>query len=132
MKKHQAQRLLSEFYDEVCRNWEAYYVMFQLGKLRAFELDVWKKIKSDSHQPIDGKVRRSLEILEDYNAAFDDFKKFEQWYSADIERKTRDNSLILHDKREAANNKFQPLEAVVKTAREVLEEQLRAQKILKK
>ena len=131
MRKREGQRLLLEFHDEVCRNWEAYYVMFQLGKLRAFELAVWKKIKSDAHLPIDGRIRTSLEILEDYNIAFDDFKKYEQWYSADIDRKTRENSLVLHEKREAANAKFQPLEAVVKTAREVLEQQLHAQKILK-
>ncbi len=119
------------FYAEVNKNLEAYYVMFQLDKLRSFHLDVWKKIKGDTEISFASDVRRYIEILSDYNQTLKSFKDYEQWYVADLGNKIPENGRILHAKKEEAAKKFQGLEEIIKRAQKSVQEQMASLRILK-
>ena len=125
-------KLLLSFWQEVEMNLESYYVMFQLGKLRFFAMQVWPLIQSCAEFLLDEQLSRYGERLADYNNVLDDFRKYEQWYAADIKNKTKENGLVLTAKRDAAQAKFDAgLEEVIKTALISLQGRLLAMKILK-
>ncbi len=134
IQRFQSQRQLKknwlEFYAEVNKNLEAYYVMFQLDRLRFFNLDVWQRVKSDLDISMTTDVLRYAEILEDYNQTLKIFKDYESWYSSDIKNKIPDNGRILHAKKNAAQEKFQGLENVIKSAQQSLQRRLADLKII--
>ncbi|MCB9772034.1 MAG: hypothetical protein H6754_05745 [Candidatus Omnitrophica bacterium] len=100
---------------ETKANLEAYYVMFQLGRLRYFTLDVLKKAQTSSEFS-DHAIVEYARRLTEYNRLVKDYKDFEFWYNEDLERKNKDNGRILHQKKELAQEQFTGLEAVIKAA----------------
>ena len=113
--KKTQRKILVEFYQELKKNLESYYVMDQLGRFRFFRLDSWPQAKDYPGIGKDPLILAYSQRLCEYNAVLDDFTKYEQWYS-DLNNKTPANGRILHDKKEEVRNKFQGLEAVIKSA----------------
>ena len=130
-KRKEQKKALMAFYEEVDRNLEGYYVMFQLDRLRFFALDHWQNVRARPDVVWPHAVVRYAEVLADYNSTLQDFKTYEQWYSADVTNTTRENGQVLHDKRDEAEKKFrQGLEAVIKSAKEQVERQLMDQGVI--
>ena len=127
--KRKRRRVLFNFYQEVAKNWESWHVMYQRNVLDKFSLISWQTIQEDKALNTDQKILDYVNALTDYNQSMGDFKKFEQWYSADIENKTTENARLLHDKKEIAATKFNGLLAVVESVKTELERQLQEQKI---
>jgi len=125
-------KLLLEFYEELRKNLESYYVMDQLARFRFFRMETWAKLKSLGDRGIleDAMIVAYVRRLEEYNSLLGDFTKFEQWYS-DLNNKTPANARILHDKREEPRMKFEGLEGVIKSAVQSFEKYLYAEKIFK-
>lgn len=130
-QKKSRQRIWLDFLDEVRTNWENYHVMDQTGRVKFFQLNAWARLKAVGGCAVDKEVTAALEILQEYNHLAREFKDYEQWYNADINRKTRENGVILHEKREAAQKKFQEVAAVVEAMRSALERQLVQMGIIK-
>ena len=131
--KKARQNLFLDFYEELKKNLESYYVMDQLGRFRFFRMETWLRIKNSGNPAIlgDKMINDYAQRLQEYNAVTDDFTKYEQWYGSDIENKTPANARILHDKREEPRIKFQGLEGVIKSAIQSFEKKLLEEKILK-
>ena len=129
-KKRKLKRLLLEFKEEIKKNLESYYVMFQLGKLKFFQLEVWQKLKNESEAEMSSSILRYAQILGDYNKVLADFKNYEQWFASDINNKTASNAEVLHEKNSKAKEKFQGLEQIIKSALHDFEIQLLRRKIL--
>lgn len=125
-------RTLLNFYHEMEQNLESVYVMQQRGVLEKFRLESWQQLQDRQDIPLPAETIDCVKELEVYNRLMTDYKNFEQWYAAELERKTPDNARTLHHKREAVAQKFQGMLAVVKPAKEILEAHLAARKILKK
>ena len=117
-KKRELKKNWLAFFLEVNKNLESYYVMFQLDRLRFFNLDVWERVKNNRDLPLTSDVLRYAEILNDYNQTLKAFKDYEQWYSSDLKNKIPDNGRILHAKKDAAQEKFQGLATARSSAQE--------------
>ena len=113
--KKTQRKILVEFYQELKKNLESYYVMDQLGRFRFVRLESWPHAKDYPGVGKDPMILAYSQRLCEYNAVLVDFTKYEQWYS-DLNNKTPANGRILHDKKEEVRNKFQGLEAVIKSA----------------
>ena len=124
-------KVLLEFYQELKKNLESYYVMDQLGRFRFFRLESWPQAKDYLALGADPVILAYIHRLGKYHAVLDDFTKYEQWYAADLNNKTPDNGRILHDKREEVKKKFPGLETVIKSALQSFEKQLYKEKIFK-
>lgn len=132
-EKKARQNLFLDFYEELKKNLESYYVMDQLGRFRFFRMVTWSKLKDPEGPAIlnDKMIADYIHRLEEYNSVLDDFTKYEQWYASDLNNKTPANARILHDKREEPRTKFQGLEPVIKSAIQSFEKQLCEVKLLK-
>ncbi len=51
--------------------------------------------------------------VDEFNAAFDDHNTFEAFYSSSIDHKTRENALILDQKYDLLNEKFQKARKII-------------------
>lgn len=130
-KKKEQKKLLLDFYQELKKNLESYYVMDQLARFRFYRMDAWLKLKNSVPGAGGEAVLIYARRLEEYNALLDDFTRYEQWYAADINNKTPASARILHDKREEPRQKFEGLESVIKSAIQSLERYLLETNILK-
>ncbi len=128
-KKREQKRLLLDFLAEIEKNLESYYVMDQIGRLRFFSLESWEKVKGYEDLTFGQEIRNYVQALSEYNRLLKDFKDYEQWYAADIERKNQENGKLLHAKKEASGQKFKGLDQVIKPALISLREKLIAMKI---
>ena len=130
-KVREERRAWLDFYEEIEKNLESYYVMFQLGRLRFFQLEHWLKQGANPAVVSDRNVQHYGQRLQEYNQILEGFKKFEQWYASDINNKTKENGVLLHQKREEAETKFNGLESVILEAKKAFALQLQEKKILK-
>lgn len=64
----------------------------------------------------DSAVKEYARRLKAYNQVLREYKDFEAWYNADLERKNQDNGRILHKKKELAQEQFAGLEQIIKAA----------------
>ncbi len=131
-KKRALKKLCLDFDAELKKNLESYYVMFQLGRLRFFKMEISQAVLNNPEISLPPEVRRYLDVIESYNKCLKDFTDFETWYAADINRKTKENGIILHAKKEEAQKKFQAgLEEVIKAAVKSWDSWLKQQKMIK-
>ena len=131
-KKRKLKKLLLEFYGEVKKNLEAYYVMDQLERLRSFHLESWQKVKDYANIAFGEEISFYIKIIEEYNRTLESFKSYEQWYASDVNNKTQENARILHLKKQEADQKFKNFDQVIKPAIAVLETRLRAMNVPEK
>ena len=129
-QKQDRRKILLEFYREVEKNWESVHVMRQRGVLDKFTLEIWRKIKDRPELKIDRRVIAYGIPFTTYNAVMDEFKKFEQWYAAYLKNKTTESARILHEKKQAASEKFKGLLDAAAEAKNILERDFLAEKIL--
>ncbi len=116
-RQKEQKKLCVAFLDEAKANLEAYYVMFQINRLRFFTLTAWDKVKDVAWKdPVLNYVRR----LTEYNQLLQDYKEYEQWYNQD-DHKNQENGRVLHQKKELAQDRFQGLEEVIKAAVSAIE-----------
>src|SRR3989338_8876962 len=120
-QKENRRKILIQLYREVERNWESVHVMQQRAVLDKFTLEIWQKVKARPELKLERRVIDYGVPFTAFNAAMDDFKKFEQWYSADLTNKTTENARILHDKKEIASEKFKGLLDIAAEAKKILE-----------
>ncbi len=115
--RKEQKKALTAFSEEAKANLEAYYVMFQINRLRFFSLTAWDKVKDrDWHESVQEYIRR----LTSYNKILQDYKDYEQWYNED-NNKNQENGRVLHAKKELAQEQFRGLEGVIKSALTVIE-----------
>ena len=128
-KEREIRRDLCAFYAETKQNLEMYYVMFQLNRLRFFEMQAWKKV--EHLQSWSSAVTEYVQRLTAYNQTQKDYKDYEQWYNENLDNKNQENGRILHSKKELAQEQFKGLEIVIKSAVAAVEQDLVQKKILK-
>ena len=131
-KQKGTKKLAMELLQEMKDNLEAYYVMSQLSRLRFFNLQQWKIFENSPLLPLSEKILFYAKILADYNASLEQFKKYEEWYTSDINHKTPENARTLHVKREEASQRCKGLDQVIKPAIVDFEQKLYEMKILRK
>ncbi len=115
-QKKEFAREFSALLAEAKGNLEQYYVMFQLGRLRFFLLGVLENSGGGLESVRDSAVEEYVRRLKAYNQVLKEYKDFEAWYNADLERKNQDNGRILHKKKELAQEQFAGLEQIIKAA----------------
>lgn len=115
--RREESRQLSALTSEVEQNLETFYVIRQLNRLRPFAMAAWSGLPENHPcRSGDSPLRHYAQALDAYHEALRDAQDFEAWYSADIERQTRDQACILHDKKETAWARFNGLNAVMQSA----------------
>ena len=63
-------------------------------------------MKLDRQGDVPEEFRDYVEAVEAFNRAFDDHREFETFYSLSLDRKTRENAIILDKKYEILREKF--------------------------
>ena len=119
-RQHDRRMALDTLAAEVDRNLESYYVMFQINRRRSFQLERWQAMASFPEIVFDEVFLKYVRAIEVYQTVFKEFQDYEQWYTSDPDRKTKENGQLLHAKKEAVEQAFSGLEAVIKSAREQL------------
>ncbi len=104
---------LYAFSQEAKANLEAYYVMFQINRLRFFTLASWEPVKE---QVWPDAVAEYIHRLTQYNSLLKEYKDFEFWYNENLDRKNQENGRHLHMKKEIVQQHFKGLEDVIKNA----------------
>ena len=82
---------------EIDRNFERACVMEQRGFIT---------MKLDRLGDVPEELRGYARAVDVFNAAFDDHKDFEAFYSSGLDKRTRANALILDQKHETLREKF--------------------------
>jgi hypothetical protein len=130
-KKKLHKRLAFALWAEVKKNLESYYVMYQIERLRSFQLQSWE----EAHKHLDltqvSAFAEYIRAIQYYQAALTEFKEYETWYSADIAHKSQETGRLLHDKKEEAEKRFQGLEGIIKDAQKGLEEEFRRRRLIR-
>ncbi len=118
-----ANRLLMQFYVELKKNLEIFYVMDQRQFIdMEFRSAEWAKIKSQAVQY--PKVSAYGAAVEDFNAFYRQFKEFEKWYAGDMANKTKENAQKLHTQRSELESKLKTMYPVICSAGAELEYKL--------
>ena len=105
--------------------------MSQLETIRPFQLTCWEKLEKHPVCSLSAEMFDYAAALKSYNQIFEDFRGYEQWYLADINRQTREKAKMLELRRESVETKLRSLEEIISRARAALEKQLKEMRILK-
>ncbi len=109
-------RLLQSFRHEIEMNLENYHVMDQLSCPKPFFVKAWQVLKDSPDIVLDPAVLAYGKALEDFNCAFEDFLKYQEWYSTDIDHKTQANARMLNDKKDHVNDLLRGLGPIIQLA----------------
>jgi hypothetical protein len=119
-----AGKSLMQFYDELKKNLEIFYVMDQRQFIdMEFRSVQWQKIKAEAVKSYP-KVAAYGAAVEDFNAFYRQFKEFEKWYAADMANKTKENAQKLHTQRSELESKLKTMYPVICQAGAELEYKL--------
>ena len=130
-KKRKTNKDLAVFYAEVKKNLESFYVMDQREYFKLFMMEGWGAVKENAGLKFPSAVTDYVKALEAFNSAKDEHDRFEEFYTATMDNRTKANATVLHDKKEILKQKFQGLESVIKAAIKPLENELRLRGIIK-
>ncbi|MCK5581193.1 MAG: hypothetical protein KAJ18_07955 [Candidatus Omnitrophica bacterium] len=108
-------------YAEVKKNLETYYMMFQLGKYRLFSLQAFEAVAAGPGVVLDEDVVYYGRRIMEYNQAAKEYRDYKDWYSEDVNRKTRENAGVLHEKKQIAQEKFEGLEDIILAAKKAFQ-----------
>ncbi len=111
-----------DFYAEVAKNLESYYVMDQREYFRPFRMEAWRTAGTIPALERSDAVREYVESLKAYNEDLAGMEEFERWYSSDVNNRTRENARILHDKKTAIAQRFPSFEGIIKKAKKAVED----------
>ncbi len=123
-KKALREHLLA-FLAEMEKNLEIYYVMDQRQFITTgFLMEVWSQAKDLEFIQRQEAIMVYAAALLDFNKAYKEHKSYEQWYSADVKNKTKENALKLHTLKLELDQRIKPLEAIIIVAGQALEQEL--------
>ncbi len=124
-QKQQVKKGLFAFLEEMEQNLETFYVMDQRQFItQGFALRAWKAVKDLSCIKKHESITVCMHALEEFNTMFKEHKDFEQWYTADLERKTPDNAKKLHGMKHELDKKIKALESIIIPAGQALEKEM--------
>ncbi|NLE64848.1 MAG: hypothetical protein GX606_02905 [Elusimicrobia bacterium] len=104
---------------EIENNLELCRVMIQRGFLtRAFFSRVWEEVSGECPWPLE--VREYIEAVWKYNRLFEKVRSADAAYMADVEGRTHDVAVALHDLKEEWEASFVGVEEKILAAREAL------------
>ena len=125
IERRKQQSFLSLVHKNMRKNLELFHVMDQQRRFRPFVLEAVLGLNDGQKEALGAEVISCIDKMNDFNEALKDSEKYEHWYSADIDRKTKENARILHDKKERVEKEFEGFEEIIKRAVKRIEERLR-------
>ncbi len=116
---------LIDFLNEMDKNLELFYVMDQRQFiLGGFSDQQWERVKDLGPIKSYESITLYIEAIKDFNQSWLDFKKYEQWYTGDIQHKNQDNAKKLHAMKHELDLKLKAMEAKIIPAGQDLEREL--------
>lgn len=124
-KDEQLRKNLFDFWAEMEKNLEFYYVMDQRQFItHGFLTDVWPQIKDmeiiKRHQSIVVYAQATL----DFNHSLKAYKEYEIWYTGDVKNKTPEGARKLHALKAELDQKLKAMEAIIIPAGQDLEREM--------
>jgi hypothetical protein len=110
---------------------ESWYVMDQREVFNVFSDPPKECLLDNFDERLNKALQDFIELINAYNTQMKDFKDFEQWYSLDLEHKTKENARTLHAKRSAVEEKFRDIGPVIKVTKELFEQDLLKKNIIR-
>jgi len=118
-------RDLFDFLAEMEKNLEFFYVMDQRQFItHGFLNDAWPRVKNLELIKQHETIAMYASAMEHFNSALKEYKDFEVWYTADVNRKSPDNARKLHTLKQNLDQKLKTLEAVIIPAGQDLEREM--------
>lgn len=132
MKDRSQRQQIMDFLDEMDKNLELFYVMDQRQFITSmFSLKYWPRVKDVPLIAKHESVRHYASALQKFNQDYEEHKKFESWYSGDMNHKTPDNAKKLHAQKQDLEAQLRKLEAVIIPAGQDIEREMVALGYLK-
>ncbi len=124
-QEQQMKKDLVAFLDEMEKNLETFYVMDQRQFItQGFAMRTWGAVKELACVKKHESIIVCMKALEEFNALFKEHKDFEQWYVADLQRKTPDNAKKLHGMKHELDKKLKAMESIIIPAGQALEKEM--------
>ena len=124
-QKQRLQKRLMDLLNEMEKNLEVFYVMDQRQFItHGFILNAWENIKEEELLKKYPSIHQYAKALADFNNLFNEYKEFEQWYTADMSRKTADNAKKLHGLKHDLDKQLKMMEAIIIPAGQDLEKEM--------
>ena len=118
-------KVLLGFLTEMDRNLETYYVMDQRQFItHGYLMDSWVLVKDMDLIKKHEEIKVYAQALLDFNASYEEYKKFEQWYTSDINHKNADNAKKLHQLKDSLQVKIKNFEVIIMRAGQTFEKEL--------
>ncbi len=136
LKKIQEKRKIKKdlvcFLEEMEQNLETFYVMDQRRFItQGFALRAWDAVKELNSIKKHESIIVCIRAFERFNVLFKEHKDFEQWYSADLERKTPENARKLHGMKHELDKQLESMESLIIPAGKALEKEMLDQGLIK-
>jgi hypothetical protein len=110
---------------EMERNLELFYVMDQRQFItQGFLQLTWAAVKDEPIIKKHESINVYFHAIEEFNQLYKKHKEYEQWYIADIARKTPENARQLHSLKHDLDKKLKNMESVIIPAGQALEKEM--------
>lgn len=124
-QQQQLRKNLLAFLAEMEKNLELFYVMDQRQFItQVFLLDCWDLVKDEELVTRHESMMVYVNAIKAFNKSFKEHKEFEQWYTADMARKTPDNAKKLHALKHDLDKQLKSFEAIIILAGQDLEKEM--------
>ena len=118
-------KILLDFLTEMDKNLETYYVMDQRQFItHGYLMDSWPLVKDMDLIKKHEEIKVYAQALLDFNSSYEEYKKFEQWYTSDLKHKTADNAKKLHQLKDSLQLKIKNFEVIIMSAGQIFEKEL--------
>jgi hypothetical protein len=124
-EERQLRNNLFDFLAEMEKNLEFFYVMDQRQFItNGFLTDIWPLVKDMDIIKRHETITMYARATEDFNHSLSAYKKYETWYTGDINNKTPENARKLHAQKHELDLKLKAMEALIIPAGQDLEREM--------
>ena len=123
--KNKLKKQLLDFLAEMEKNLEIYYVTDQRQFITGgFTMKTWEQVEGLEMIKKHEAIGQYATALLNFNKSYLEHKEYEQWYTSDSKNKNNENAKKLHALKHDLDLQLKPLEVVIITAGQVLEQEL--------
>jgi hypothetical protein len=124
-KDEQSRKSLFDFWAEMEKNMELFYVMDQRQFITGgFLTGTWPRVKEMDIIRRHETIATYARAMEDFNHSLKVHKEYESWYTGDVKNKTPENARKLHELKHELDLKLKGMEAVIIPAGQDLEREM--------
>ncbi len=125
LERRKLYKTLRALLAEMEKNLEAFYVMDQRQFITGgFETAAWARVQGMDIVAKQEAIQMYAAAINKFNALFQEYKAYEQWYASDMKNKTQDNAKKLHGLKHELDTRLKDMEGIIIPAGQALEKEM--------